>query len=144
MLLTFGFDQPFTPLAMHPALVPGEFFQLGRVFLLELGVGVSRLIQDAIERLHFPPGLRFLLSRLSCLLLGSGDLLLKLLGLLVRRQQQPAAFLGIVGQSGRVIHNAHCYNNDQPARTVVSSRINPLVDTDCADVPYSARDRRAT
>ena len=82
MLLAFGLAEPFTPLAMNPALVPSEFFQLERVFLLEFGVGVSRLVQDAIQSLHFS--------------LGSGDLLLEFLSLLVSCQQQPLALLGIV------------------------------------------------
>ena len=49
MLLAFRFDKPFTPPAVNPTLVPGEFFQSGRVFLLEPGVGVRRLVQDAIQ-----------------------------------------------------------------------------------------------
>ena len=100
MLLAFAVNEPFTPLAMNPALVPSKFFQFGRVFVLELGVGVRRLVQDATERLD--------------LLLGSGDLLLEFLGLLVSRQQQPVALPWIVGQSVCVIHNAHGCNHDRP------------------------------
>lgn len=90
MLLTCAVDHSFASAAMHPALVPGEFFQLGRVCLLELGIGICRLVQHAIERL---------------------DLLLKLLCLPISGQQPLMALLGIIGQ---VIHNAHGCNNQRP------------------------------
>jgi len=49
MLLAVRVDMPFAPPAVNPALVPGKFFQSGRVFLLELGVGIGRLVQHAIQ-----------------------------------------------------------------------------------------------
>ena len=56
MLLAFRVDMPLTSPAVKPALVPGEFFQSDRVFLLELGVGVGRLVQHAIQFGNFVLG----------------------------------------------------------------------------------------
>ena len=45
MLLAFRVDMPLAPPAVNPAPVPGEFFQSGRVFLLEL-VGLFQPFDD--------------------------------------------------------------------------------------------------
>ena len=56
MLLAFRVDMPLTPPAVNPALVPGEFFQSGRMLLLEPGVGVGRLVQPAVQFGNFVLG----------------------------------------------------------------------------------------
>lgn len=98
MLLPFAFDNAFAALAVQPPFVPSQLFQLGRVLLLQLGVRVGRLIQDPVERLDFA---------------------LQRLRLPVRRQQQPTALVGIIGQPRDVIHNAHGCNRDRPTSLVV-------------------------
>ena len=69
MPLPFAVDNSFAASAVQPPLVPSQFFQLGRVLLLQLTIRVGRLIQDPIERLDFSPG--------------SGDLPLQFLRLLL-------------------------------------------------------------
>ena len=69
MLLAFRFGKPLPSPAVNPTLVPGEFFEFDRVFLLQLGIRVSRLVQDAIQRVDFLLRLSYLLLRLSYLLL---------------------------------------------------------------------------
>src|SRR6202451_3997769 len=81
MLLAFPFDDPLTPTAVNPALVPGELLQDRGVLMLKFLVGSRGRVQDSIEFSDSLLGLR----RTPC---GFCCATLELHGLLIGRQQQ--------------------------------------------------------
>ena len=84
MALPFAFAETLPPPAKRPTLVPSQFLQRGGVLLLELFKRGRRFVQHAVQ--------------FRDLLLGRGNFLLKLYGLLVGGYQELVAFGQIIRQ----------------------------------------------
>jgi len=97
MLLPISFNDPLSAAPIDPSLQSVEFVNGRLVFLYQLLMGGSGLIQYAVELRHVP--------------LGVGDSTLSLCGFLESSQHETLAFAQIVGKKVGVIHNAHCFND---------------------------------
>ena len=63
MLLALAFDDPFSAAPIDPSLQSVEFINRSLVFLFQLLMGGSRLIQYAVELRHLPLKLCGLLGK---------------------------------------------------------------------------------
>lgn len=97
MLLPVSFNDPFSAAPIGPSLQSVEFVNGCLVFLYQLLMGGSGLIQYAAEFRHLP--------------LGVGDSTLSLCGFLKSSQHETLAFDQIVGKKVGVIHNANGFSN---------------------------------
>ena len=90
MLLPISFNDPLSAAPIDPSLQSVEFVNGRLVFLYQLLMGGSGLIQYAVELRHLP---------------------LTLCGFLESSQQEVLAFAQIVGKKVGVIHNANGFSN---------------------------------